>query len=566
MPIRLDRNPIQPSSVPETGSQITGQQITPVGGAPFGQVLSQEGQQLQQLGSIALQLAQREHRKQDITDANDASIQFRSDINTIENNLYSLKEGAARGGSETANEKIQEVFDRISSEIENQEAQRMFQATGRADVVSSKIRTDSYTRTETDKHFVKSTGASVNQAIEGAISNPYDDNMTAIAELEITKASEGFGEMLGWTDDQKEEFEEKNSSTLYKGIIEQELTISASSAKDKYEELKDNILPSDRAGIEEKLKRYGTLQESQALADAIHDRANEENLSLPAELALIPKDDADVRKKTEEIIRQKTRDDEYAELQARDDAKSQTYKVIMNSDVDITGKRTAANSLQHGADRVNALSMIDTLQRQNLQLIKQEIARQSPVNTFNAKMAIDAGLIQNQDQLIDGYFNKITASDFNFLAGYINQGGRIGNLKPSTYNTAFKNIFGDIDKNKTAYLGAVQYIREQVEAGLEPTPDRINQWIITANTTGEEIEGFHFSDLSYAQAVAEGVDNIWLPKIEDFEDQIIIDAIKGYNSAHPLDTIKVNDFNKRLWKRTQILGLPTPDPSIEKLF
>lgn len=559
MPIRIPRNRIDPSSPPSTGAPILGRQIAPVSGAPVAESLKFAGQELKSLGGLALQVAQREQRKLDVTDATTASLEFRTVISDSENQLFSLKEGATRGGAEKSREDIDTAFNKIADGIESAEAQRLFRATAGQDIISSNSRTTTYERRETDKHFINSTNASVDQAVGGAVANPYDEMYQVIAGGEVTKASESLGEFFGWTDEQKKEFEDKHFSEMFKGIIENQLTINARDAKDTYEDIKDEINPRDRPAIEEKLKRYGVLQESQVQADSIHSRANQDNLSLTEELDLIPKDDPEVRKATEDLIRQKARDDDYADIQARESEKSEFLKVLNENDADVKAMTDSANSISHQADRNNALQMIRTQQKQAISAIKQQVEKDSPKQLYQAITDIDKKLITNEDQLFNKYFNKLSSGDFQKAQGHFRQGGSVGGIPGNTVSAVFRRFFGNPEKKKDAFVGAWKYIREQVESGgpgFQATPERIEKWMADVSQTGEETEGFIWDNMSYAVALGKGLEDVWLPFVEDKEEGSIIGAMKAYNLTPGVRRIKVNDRSMREWKRTQIMGLP----------
>lgn len=572
MPLNI-RPRIQPGQVPSIGAQVTQPALRVPGTSPSGAVISQAGALVQGAGQAVSNLGENLRRYREVsqerdnkTIAGNAYLSFSNQVRDIESKYYARKGINSQGSFDSYTQDVEKAFNDTSDSIGTDRARQLFEGISRSRRISSSASMRSYERTELEKAHLSTSQALVEDSIQDAVEN--FNNPMAI-QSSIDKIIIGVGQQsdqLGWSADTEKVALENAISKMHVGVVEAMLINDAVAAKDYAETNIKDIQGFDRTGLEGKIRRHGLLQESQDLAGEIHIEAFIRNLSLPDELALIPRDNADLRKATESLIRQKIKDDEFADLQARDDAKTQVYNAIFDNNVDITGKMNAANSLDHVGDRGNAIAVVNTLQTQALALKKREIEKQSPLETFNAKQAIDSGMIQNQTQLVEGYFNKVNPTDFKFLTNYLNQGGQIGDLKPSVYNSAFRNIFGRPDKNKAAYLGAVKFIRDQVQAGNSPTPDNVNQWIITSATAGEEIEGRFFSDMTFAKAVSAGVDHIWLPDIEDHEEDSIKESIENYNLSNPADQIEINEFNKRLWKRIQILQLAPPDPSIEKLF
>lgn len=567
MPIKIKSSTVEPILPPPTGEVITIPPARQVGVDPAGQAIKESGEKLKQFGDLAIRVAADLKERDDKTLAGNAYLDFSNRTRDIENKYFSRKGINAQGMFDEYRQDMDREFNNVNSGIESRRAQEMFESISRSRRISSALSVQTRERTELDKAHLETSNAMIEDSTQDAIENYNNPVAILDARNKIIIGVGQSADMLGWSADREKLALDNALSKMHVGVVQNMLIDNAASAKDYMEANIEEIQGTDRIDLEPKIERYGVLQESQALADQVHAEAKDKNLSLTDELELIPKGDADVRKATEGLIRQKLKDEDIAEIQARDNAKSFFFEVLNASLTTVTDKINAANIIEHQGDRNNALLMIGTQQRQVLSDTNQKIEKQSPIHTFNAKDAIDNGLITNRNQLIDGYFNKVNKSDFNFLIGYLNQGGRVGNLKPSSYNTPFKNLIGDIDDNKNLYLSTVKYITDQVESGIDPTPERINQWVINAATPGEEIEGLWFDNLTYAQAIDEGVDKQWLPKILDSEDAEIIDAIKLWNKNNATKPQKeITEFNKRLWKRTNIMKLRPPDPSIKDLF
>ena len=455
MAIKLKKTNLEPGITPITGAPITVPPPQPVGVDPTGQAFKEIGGQIKQLGSIIAQVDAELTERDNKTAAGDAYVGFSNKIRGIESKYYSRKGFDAQGSFAEYQSDVDKAFNDSINDLQSGRSQEMFDNISRSRRISSANSIQADERAKLDKAHLETAGAMVEDATQTAAEN-FNDPVTIIGEREKIIVGVGMtADMLGWSAEQETFALENAISKMHIGVISNMLINDAAAAKDYMDTNKDEIQGTDRAKVEERVNRYGVLQESQDLSDDIHAKAIAGDLSLTEELALVPKDDADVRKTTESLIRQTRKDEEIAEIRGRDESKSAVYNILLDASIDMTGKTNAVNSLENGADRINATNILNTVQARELATQKREIETASPINTFNAKAAIDNGTITTQNQLTEGYFTKTTKTDFNNLSDYLRQGGLIGNLKPSSYNTPFEDMIGKINDNKDLYLATV---------------------------------------------------------------------------------------------------------------
>lgn len=516
----------------------------------MGEVVTQAGRDAVALGGQFVQVGMQ--KEKDMTDRNDRAAakhiysKYGDEVRAIRTDLRSNLLGDSKGTTVEAQRQLDEAAQRLSGDLENDNQRIYFDA-----LSSSKRESflDSHAMWESDqmkKYNLMASEAMSKEAIQFAMENYDNPEAIQIAkddiEIAVTDAMKGA---------KKEVIDsaiETKISELHEGIINTMAISNAGAAKDYYEMNKDEVDGDREPGIEKMLKTVGVNQWSMDKADEI--------------MRLVPGDYEAQLEMADSIVEEEkqtaTRNRIKLREKERRDIEAENERVYADAKTnDILQHHKNKGSYEDAMDI--ALQSPEGTQMPLIGVVRSLYLKEEGITNIEKKIEafqmIDAKKIESRGQLMRGYMEHLSSTDWNQIEQYWQNGGSLGTLKHSTVLRIYQDMTRkDPSKDRKAnaeFDGVWNIMERDMVPGQGYTDSELRKKISEAINAGQAEGGIAWgygTDMSYAKAVESGRSATWLPDVSKEEVKAITKALDDVGDP-------VTDFTIKYYKRVFMLNL-----------
>lgn len=544
--------PVYTSSVGTSGgtsARLTGQ---PLAGA-FGGDITAASVASKALNALSSQLNKRAaqiKKEKDATAAMSAFVQASESGTEL---LYNTENGILNQKGQNAigsYRKVETAFDDIKAELymnlENAEQQAAFDTLWQRKQITLQDLVARHEATEFQS-WKKNTGvaAAKNAVNQGTLS---DGDPTLISQsMEQIKVAV-YTAHAGESQEEKDNLIRNYTSDMHVGLLQNMVETDYKKAEEYFEMFQEDIAPGARAALTKRIEIQKNKQQAVFTADAVWfdvEGGFEEKLAATDKIK-----DADLRSRVKSLIRARINDAEEMEARAtKAESKSVTSKIKA------AGSLANAYAIAEGLDDAGKITKFKALSNL-LYGTKQAVVVSNPKSLAQARAMIDTGEIDDEDLLVSSYAGQISKSDMKTLQKRLMKGGNTGMLSDSNMRTLYSSFTGKkVPENTEEFNMVVEYIENNIPPGKDPNDKLIREMMATALTTGEKIGKWFDPDMSYAEALAKGEGDQWLPDLGDQN--------KHYESLLLNRGIGTSTRNRRIAKKLDMFGVPVTAKNIK---
>jgi hypothetical protein len=347
-------------------------------------------------------------------------------------------------------------------------------------------------------------------------------------------------------------------STYHESVINGKLAGDLEFAKKYFNDTKKAIRPKERLELKGVIREEDISQTGRKIADEVS--FNNDDRTKWAGQVDNKTQDQEIRDEANKILnaRKRDRDAHDKELKQRDltDGLNNVFKA--NNLEDGIAK---ADNMKDPENRMKGRRVAESIFKRKTRDVETDINVYADVldriNAGEFKSIADLG--EFYPNLSTAHYNKAVSTLQSKLTadrtGNEQQGGFV---KYTTAKTAYETIKGekrdvtDETQNKEFIFVQSQLDKHAQILGRDLTPTEANDLAAKYIVTGEEIGGGIFSDpdITFSEAVSQGVVGVWLPDLIDDEEKQIMEEIKAVNQRLPNDQkIPLNENEYRKWKK-----------------